>query len=521
MGVQPRLSAALIVRDAAAPLAETLESLRGVADEVVVVDTGSVDETPDVARQAGAIVHRRPWVNDFAQSRNDAFALCRGEWILWLDAGERLAAEAGAAVRDFVRTQANPRCVYMLLVTVPAGPGQVAGEQVGRIRLVPNRAELRFQGRVRESLRPAAEAAGMAVEGLPWRIERGQREHDAQLKLARAKRDLGLLQMEIRDHGRQPELLLALGETLSNLGDQAGGAAALGEAIRRSAPGTSQQRAAYYALLAAYEGRPDQRDVQLNVALEALAAFPLDAQLLCAMGGYLQAQGRLDLAGRSYQMAFEHGQIDPEVWHVGEIDQIAAICWSLALQLQQEDEPARRALEAALARDPAAERVRRQLIDLHVKHDRRQEALAQLDQLPATVPHREALRSAVRGACQAARQNWVPAVAYLQTAYGAGCRDPLCLRWLSVALVSLGQTAEAEPIVRQWLEVEPQSVEARQYLQAIEANVAGADLAPAAGERASRRIDTAGDRPGPALRPGVLAAEPLPGSGTLTPPAHT
>jgi predicted Zn-dependent protease len=107
------------------------------------------------------------------------------------------------------------------------------------------------------------------------------------------------------------------------------------------------------------------------------------------------------------------------------------------------------------------------LIDLYVKHDRRKEALEEFDRLPLDLPNREALRSAIRGACQAAKQNWTPALAYLQTAYSAGCRDLLCLRWLAVTLISTGETEAALPILRAWQAAEPRSAELQTYLAAV------------------------------------------------------
>jgi hypothetical protein len=106
-------------------------------------------------------------------------------------------------------------------------------------------------------------------------------------------------------------------------------------------------------------------------------------------------------------------------------------------------------------------------MDLHIKHDRRQDALAEADRLASDSSQREALRTAVRGACLAAKQNWSSALAYLQTAYEADCRDPLCLRWLSMTLVSAGDTTAAAPVIDQWLRLEPRSIEAQKYREAV------------------------------------------------------
>ena len=242
------------------------------------------------------------------------------------------------------------------------------------------------------------------------------------------------------------------------------------------------------------------------MCLEALEKFPFDAQLLCAMGGYMQAEGRLELSAQAYRTAVDFGQIDPHTWHVPDIHEIATICLSLTFQLRGDDVEARRVLDDLLAKRPDAQRVRRHLIDLHVRHDRRPEALAELDRLPADTPHREALRSAIRGACLAAKRNWTPAAAYLQTAYSAGCRDVLCLRWLAVTLISTGQNAAALPVLKAWQAVDPQGAVASGLLAASESAEAKPELSVPAGPN----VPAGGSRRLRVDAPESLVGPPLP-----------
>lgn len=93
------LTLCLIARDEAALLPGCLASVRGVADAVVVVDTGSTDETAAVAAAAGAQVLHAPWTDDFAAARNVGLEAVSTDWMLVLDADERLAAGAAAALR--------------------------------------------------------------------------------------------------------------------------------------------------------------------------------------------------------------------------------------------------------------------------------------------------------------------------------------------------------------------------------------------------------------------------------------
>jgi tetratricopeptide (TPR) repeat protein len=90
----------MIVRDEARMIDDCLRSVRGLVTEMIVVDTGSRDDTRERARRAGATVVDVPWTDDFSAARNASLKRARGDWVLILDADERIAACDGRAVRD-------------------------------------------------------------------------------------------------------------------------------------------------------------------------------------------------------------------------------------------------------------------------------------------------------------------------------------------------------------------------------------------------------------------------------------
>ncbi|MEL6349931.1 MAG: glycosyltransferase, partial [Myxococcota bacterium] len=101
---RPTLSLCMIVRDEATMLPDCLASVRGIVDQIVIVDTGSKDRTREIGEAAGAVVIEHPWQGNFAAARNAALPHATGDFILILDADERLAPTAGnvlhAAVQD-------------------------------------------------------------------------------------------------------------------------------------------------------------------------------------------------------------------------------------------------------------------------------------------------------------------------------------------------------------------------------------------------------------------------------------
>jgi Glycosyl transferase family 2 len=74
----------------ASNLAESLGRVFALVDEAVVVDTGSVDSTEEVARGLGARVYTFDWSDDFAAARNESLRHARGDWIIWFDADDRI-----------------------------------------------------------------------------------------------------------------------------------------------------------------------------------------------------------------------------------------------------------------------------------------------------------------------------------------------------------------------------------------------------------------------------------------------
>src|SRR4051794_13451064 len=90
----------MIVRDEEGILARVLGDAATFCDELVVVDTGSSDATVEVAARCGARVEHFAWVDDFAAARNFSFDAATGDWIVWLDADDRVPAPVQAAIRE-------------------------------------------------------------------------------------------------------------------------------------------------------------------------------------------------------------------------------------------------------------------------------------------------------------------------------------------------------------------------------------------------------------------------------------
>lgn len=99
----PRLALCMIVKNEEAMLPACLASVRDVVDEIVLADTGSTDRTVEIARAAGARILHHPWADDFGDARNAPIRATQADWVLVLDADERLGPGAGATIRQAIR----------------------------------------------------------------------------------------------------------------------------------------------------------------------------------------------------------------------------------------------------------------------------------------------------------------------------------------------------------------------------------------------------------------------------------
>ena len=139
------LSVCMIVRNEQKVLARALACARKFADEIIVVDTGSSDDSKDIAAGFGAKVFDFEWADDFADARNYSFSLASGEYVMWLDADDVVDDASAAEIRRTV--QSGGFDVAML----PYRSGAVT---YMRERIMRRDMHFKWQGAVHEVIAP-------------------------------------------------------------------------------------------------------------------------------------------------------------------------------------------------------------------------------------------------------------------------------------------------------------------------------------------------------------------------------
>lgn len=146
------LSQCMIVKNEEKNIRNALSWGRGIADEQIVVDTGSSDRTMEIAREMGAKVYSFPWTEDFSAAKNFAIRKARGRWIAFLDADEYFGEEDVKKIPEFLKTL-PPEQTDGLMVSMIQLDGQGNAFAGGtQVRLFPNRGDLRYRRRIHEQL---------------------------------------------------------------------------------------------------------------------------------------------------------------------------------------------------------------------------------------------------------------------------------------------------------------------------------------------------------------------------------
>ncbi|MFO1497104.1 MAG: glycosyltransferase [Verrucomicrobiota bacterium] len=149
----PKLSLCLIAKNEEKMLPRCLASVQGLADEIILVDTGSTDDTVAIARSFGAQVYHLPWTDDFSAPRNEALKHATGDWVLSLDADEELPPDQHALLRESMQ-EAGVIAARLPIIDV----GLREGNGYEAPRFYRNAPALCYVGRIHEQVFATVEA---------------------------------------------------------------------------------------------------------------------------------------------------------------------------------------------------------------------------------------------------------------------------------------------------------------------------------------------------------------------------
>ena len=200
-----KISACVIVRNEAKNIGRWLENMQQVADELIVVDTGSEDRTIAIAEAAGVTVYPFVWCDDFAAAKNYALSKATGDWILFLDADEYFSQASLAQLRPLLERMDVHRDIWGIfcrLINIDVDDGNRFSTAVIQLRIFRNLSALRYQGRIHEALKiPEQKKAELVRELTIYHTGYSHR-----IVKAKMKRNLQILTEQIRRSGGKKSL---------------------------------------------------------------------------------------------------------------------------------------------------------------------------------------------------------------------------------------------------------------------------------------------------------------------------
>lgn len=297
------LSLCLIARDSARTLSACLASICPWVDDMVVVDTGSHDETMSIAHQFGARVFEFPWRDDFSAARNESLRHALGDWVFWMDSDDTISPENGLRLRHVgaQRIDASP-IAYVMQVHCPGPAGSSDVTVVDHVKLFRNDPRLRFEGRIHEQILPAIRRVGGDVGWTDIFVTHSGVEHSAEARLRKQIRDLKLLELELAEKPAHPFVLFNLGMTYADMDRPEIAGEFLKRCLKVSSSDESHVRKAYALLVGCLLQLQSDTEAR-RVAARSLELFPHDPELSFRMGVIEQRARNFDVAINFYRSA--------------------------------------------------------------------------------------------------------------------------------------------------------------------------------------------------------------------------
>ena len=283
-----KLSACVITKNEEENIGTWLASMKKIADEMIVVDTGSTDRTVEMAKEAGARVFHHTWQNDFAAAKNAALEKAEGDWILFLDADEYFSPQTLPKVRPLLeKVEASPKPIVGVicrLINIDKDQDNRFMGAIFQLRIFRNSRDLRYEGKIHEHIVDVRrEEHEMFATPELVIFHTGYSLHLVRKKL---ERNLDFLRQKEEAQDESVDDALHYMDCYYGLGDFAKAAEYAQKAIESKIVYLGREGAEYWGLVRALLAQKRPKEELLPVLEEAmekypdLAEFPMEFGLL-------------------------------------------------------------------------------------------------------------------------------------------------------------------------------------------------------------------------------------------------
>jgi glycosyltransferase involved in cell wall biosynthesis len=272
----------MIVKNEERNIGDCLKTVADLVDEMIVVDTGSLDRTKEIASSMGAKVYDFPWCDSFAAARNEALKHATGDWIFWLDADDRITEENRQRAKALFGKLGDENVAYMIKCRCLADEATRTTSEVDHARLFRNHPQIKWRYRVHEQILPSVERMGGGIRTTDVVVEHtGYQVRELEKK--KLERNLRLLHQDDIENPDDPLTLFNIGWTYQCLGRAKEALPFLLRSLERCPPGFAVVRKVYAVLVQAYRVQGQIAEA-LDMCRQGLERYPDDAELLFRQG---------------------------------------------------------------------------------------------------------------------------------------------------------------------------------------------------------------------------------------------
>ncbi len=186
----------MIVKNEEKNLGGILSDIHDVMDEICIVDTGSSDRTIPLAESFGARIEHFPWRDDFSAARNHSLGCAHSDYLIWLDADDRIDENDREALR-ILKLHLRPEKDKAYMLKILGRSDDMPDTVSYQTRIIPNRNGVCFEGRVHEQILPSLKRSAIEVEPVDIAI-RHTGYHDRDVRMAKSRRNLEILTEELK-----------------------------------------------------------------------------------------------------------------------------------------------------------------------------------------------------------------------------------------------------------------------------------------------------------------------------------
>ncbi len=299
------LSVCMIVKNEAKNIATCLKSILSIADEIIVVDTGSIDATKSIAKEYGAKLYDFEWIDDFSKARNFSIDKATGDWILILDGDDELEVKDAQKLSELINSE-DAGDIYIFNTICYVGD-RVGSDKIMNVnlRLFRNWPEFRYQGRIHESIMTQNPQVRMRTSDIT--IYHYGYLNDFVKDQNKRERNMRILEEQIKDAPENPYFLFCMGNEYFALSNYDKALEYFLSAYQRCNIQDVYVPKLMIRIIMAYQGLGRFSDA-LKYIEDALSYYPQYTDAEFIRGGIYHKSGNYIKAMKSFQRCLDLGE---------------------------------------------------------------------------------------------------------------------------------------------------------------------------------------------------------------------